>query len=495
MREWLALASLLGLIAGIALESVLRIPLPGLLFLLLLSAGFFFAWFFGRRDSYLFPALFLLLLSLGGIRTLLVPVAPSPVFASLIGERVTLPGMVVADPDLRETRKRITIEVREGRERMRIIAITDRFAEVAYGDHVTVSGMLSAPESFRTDGEREFNYPMFLAKDGVFALIERAHVEVAERGDALLPLRVLYATKHVFAHALEAALPEPHASLAEGLLVGGKQGLGRELLDAFAIVGLLPIVVLSGYNVMVVAQALMDGLSFLPRRSSIAIAAVAIILFVLAAGTGASALRAGLMALVALYGRATGRTYSALRALLAVFVLLVLWNPLSLLYDPGFQLSFLATLGLILLTAPLSARLLWVRQGTFRETLATTLAAQLFVLPLLLYETGNLSLVAIPANLFVLPVVPFAMLFAAVAGVGALIIPPLATILALPAYALLSYIIMVAEVGAKLPFAALALPAFPVLLLAPCYALIGWFVVYIRKSAPEGAVSKNTNWG
>ena len=89
--------------------------------------------------------------------------------------------------------------------------------------------------------------------------------------------------------ALESALPEPHASLAEGILVGGKQGLGPDLLDAFTVAGLLPIIVLSGYNVMIVAESVLVLLGVLPKRYALFLSGITVAVFVFIAGGGSSA--------------------------------------------------------------------------------------------------------------------------------------------------------------------------------------------------------------
>ncbi len=490
MPKKLALLALIAFIVGIGLGSLYLIPLPFLVFILLLSAGFLCAWFFGRRNAYLLPALFLLCLALGAGRAVLAPHTMPEAFAALLGTKIERTGMVVADPDVRESTERILVQITEGASHMRTLVVTERFPSFEYGDVVSVSGLLTRPEPFDTDGSRTFAYDKFLAKDGVFAIIPHASIEKVGESNAFLVRvrRLLYEAKHGFARALENTLTEPQASLAEGLITGGKQGLGKTLLDAFTITGLLPIVVLSGYNVMIIADAILLSLAALPRPYRIALATLAIFLFVLAAGTGASAVRAGIMAGIALFAKATHRTYDALRALAFVFVLMLLVNPLLLLYDPGFQFSFAATLGLVVASSLFEIRLLWLRPRLMREVLATTLAAQLFVLPLLLYQTGNLSLVAVPANLLVLPIVPLAMAASAFAGGIALIVPPLAVFVGLPAYALLSYIIGVAQVGASLPFAHIIIPAFPALLLIPAYVLVALLVSRLR-STPQSKIS------
>jgi competence protein ComEC len=265
---------------------------------------------------------------------------------------------------------------------------------------------------------------------------------------------------------------------------------------------------------MVVAEWVMAALAFtkLSRRWGAAAGALAIILFVGIAGASATAIRAALMALIALYARATGRSYAASRALLFAVFLMLVWNPLYLVFDPGLGLSVAATAGLIWL-APIIETTLQVKRerflrvmpsaippsggmersqesfplsGFWTNAIATTLAAQIAVLPLLLYDTGNLSLVAIPANLLVMPIVPAAMGFAALAGFAGILfgslVPLLSIVLAFPAYLITAYIIGIARGSTALPFAAFILPAFPFVLVLVAYAALGYFTLLKRFS-------------
>jgi len=251
------------------------------------------------------------------------------------------------------------------------------------------------------------------------------------------------------------------------------------------------IVVLSGYNVMIVAEGVMRSLSFLPRRMAAAAARAAIGVFVLAAGAGIASIRAGLMAGLALVARATGRTYDVIRALLLVGVVMLMHNPLLLAYDPGFQLSFVATLGLIL-GAPIFARALsFVRSGFLRELLASTLAAQVAVLPLLLYQTGLFSLVSLPANVLVLPFVPLAMALSAGAGLAGMLVPAVAPVLGIPAHLLLMLIIAIAEISAALPLSSVSVPQFPFAIVVLAYTALAYAVwrESKKKAAPQGAAN------
>lgn len=471
--------------SGIVCRSFFIVSLPEVLLLgILASVGVFATTAYRARYALLLVG-FLLFCALGIARVGSIPSALPDSFVPLLGQRVTLEGVVDADPDIRESSQRVVVRVSQGGADTRTLVVAPLFPRTAYGDTVEVSGILSSPEPFDTAGGRTFAYPKFLAKDEIFSMILRAQVEVRDTAPSLwrIPLRTLYQVRSLFETGVSRAIPEPMSALAVGLLTGGKQGLGDALLLAFTLSGLLPIVVLSGYNVMIVAEQVQRMFAFLPRRAGVFIASVTVLLFVVASGAGSSAVRAGIMAGVALFARATGRTYDALRALVFVLVVMVLLQPLVLVYDPGFQFSFMATLGLILLSPLVARHLLWIRSALIRETLATTIAAQVCVLPLLLYETGNLSLVAIPANLLVLPVIPLAMLLSFVAGIVGLVVPPLAPLVGVPAYVVLWYVIEVARVTASLPLSSFVLNAFPFWVVIVSYLFLFGLFLHIKNKS------------
>ncbi|MBP9816885.1 MAG: ComEC/Rec2 family competence protein [Candidatus Pacebacteria bacterium] len=473
-----AIGFALGILASLSLAASGFI---GLLGLLLLLAG-------TKRTLYTSISIFLLLVAIGSGRTLLMPTFPEPL-RPLLNTNVVMEGRVVADPDIREESQRISLRTEEAT----VLAVVPLYPEVKYGEQVRVEGKLVLPEPFDTTGGRVFRYDHFLEKNGIFVLVERAHLEVlAPRDGALTNLRGFFSdVKTGFLASLATALPEPEAALAGGLVAGGKQGLGDSLLDAFIRSGLIHIVVLSGYNVMIVAEAVLRLLSVFPRRIATTAAALTIGAFVLAAGAGAASIRAGLMAGIALFARATYKTYDAVRALVVAGILMLLWNPLLLAYDPGFQLSFVATLGLILGAPLVERKLTSIKNNFIREIAASTIAAQISVLPLLLYQNGLFSVVALPANLLVLPVVPLAMAASALAGLAGFLIPTVAPIIGLPAYVLLAYIVKVVEVSSSLPLAAFSVPAFPFIITVLAYAGLGYYVwknkEFIR--APAGDVN------
>lgn len=483
---------ILGFSSGVLARSEIIFGWGTIGFLFLLALVFGTLWKTVGGKQYAIAALFLFAAVLGGARTILAPQALPLAFEPLVNTDVSLTGTVVADPDIRDTSQRVTVQVEEDGERTRILAVAPLTSEFSYGERVTVSGKLEKPAPFDTDGGRTFNYDKYLARDGIFGIIKQAYIKSDAQPSGLFArvMDALFGIKHVFVKGLENALPEPASALAEGLLVGGKQGLGKELTDAFTTSGLIAIVVLSGYNVMIVADAIRRALWFLPRRFALSAAGAGILGFVVAAGSGSSALRAGLMACLALFARSGGRSYDAMRALFFVLLVLLLWNPLLLAYDPGFELSFVATLGLILGTPLVERRIMFVRNGFLREIIATTVAAQIAILPLLLYLTGNLSFVSLPANILVLPLVPLTMALSFVAGLIGIVLPTIAPVFGLPAYIILSYIIAVGKYAAELPLAHVILPAFSIAFVVIAYVLLWRLIERLRKDSPKIPLSK-----
>jgi competence protein ComEC len=214
---------------------------------------------------------------------------------------------------------------------------------------------------------------------------------------------------------------------------------------------------------------------FLRPRLRLTFGLIAIVLFALMVGLSATVIRASAMAALALIANTFGRQYLVLRALVATGVAMVIWNPFILVYDIGFQFSFMATLGLILVAPQLETALVQGRILTkAREYFIATVAAQVAVMPLLLYHIGEISLVAVVVNVLVLPIVPLAMGFTFVTGVLAVFSTALASLLAYPTTLVLSYVTGMANAWAGLDWAALPVPAFSFFWVVVAYGILGY---------------------
>ncbi len=408
---------------------------------------------------------------------------------SFMGETVQLNGVVVEEPDARETNTNIIFETHSVNgttvDATRILVNAPTYPEIQYGDELSISGKIITPKNFApADGQQAFDYRAYLAKDDIYYKMPFSKISIVDHGKGAWIMQKLFAVKHVLLKNISSIIPEPESSLAGGIVLGTKQSLGKELMKKFRDAGLAHIVVLSGYNITVVANVIASAASFLPFTARLASSALGIILFALMVGGGATVLRATLMALVIIIARAVGRESDALRVLVFVGWVMVMVNPAILLSDVSFQLSFMAALSLVTFVPRIEKYFLFVKYEVLREILVTTIATQLFVAPILLYQMGNFSLVGFVANIFVLPIVPLAMLLVAIVSVVSMI-PLLGALVVFPTQLLLAYILRVVDIGSRASFANVHVASFGIIALVISYIIIFLACVMLSNSRNE----------
>ncbi|KKW12892.1 MAG: ComEC/Rec2-related protein [Parcubacteria group bacterium GW2011_GWA2_49_9] len=387
---------------------------------------------------------------------------------------VTFEGLITDEPDVREGNTHLVFRAETADTTAKILLFVPHEPKYTYGDKISVTGKLEHPKNFVDEvSGREVDYKSYLAKDGIFFQMFRPEITLISPKEGNVLLEKLFAFKHAFIGHINTLIPEPHSALLGGLVVGAKQSLGKELLDDFRTVGVIHIVVLSGYNITIIAYFIEWLFSRLRKNLRLALAALSMILFALMVGAGATVVRATIMALLVVLARSTGRIYAVTRALLIAGVIMLLHNPKILVFDVSFQLSFLATLGLIYVSPLIEPKVKWVTEKWhIREIVVATVATQIFVLPFLMYKTGIFSIVSLPVNLLVLSAIPATMLFGFLAGMAGFVWSILALPFAYVAYALLAYELAVVEWFARLPFASASISYFPL------WLVILWYGVY-----------------
>src|SRR3569832_1543464 len=488
-------ALVIGFLAGVLLRSFVLLSRPfAALYALVACIAIAFS-FFDARNLRIYVVAAVALAAFGGgiIRTDLATLTGDPHLDQYLNKTITIVGVVRDEPDVRDSGTRLSIEAQalvvggtSSPVRAGVLVLAPPHENISYGDEVRAQGELRLPEAFDAGAGRTFNYPLYLAKDGVLYELAFAKAEATGKNSGNILKRAAIVVKQKLQSGLEAALPEPEAGFAAGITLGDKRSVGKDLTATFTRVSLVHIVVLSGYNITVVINAATRMLAFLPRLARTGVSAIVVAFFILMTGGAATAVRAGFMAFLAVYARLSGRTFLALRALGAAAFVMILWNPLTLAFDPSFELSALATLGLILFTPYVSERLSWLTERfSLREIVSSTIATQITVHPLLLYQRGNLSIVALPANLLVLPTMPLAMALSSIAALAGLLTGPLAVFIGYPAYVLLAYVIEVAALFASRPFAAYTVPAFSTLWLAAAYLALGLLYYFLQKKTTE----------
>lgn len=408
-----------------------------------------------------------------------------------VEEKIVMSGIISQEVDLREKQQRIIVEIDsiEGVEfsKTKVLVSTDLYPRFEYGDLVEVEAKIRKPENFETDSGREFDYINYLGKDGISYTASFAKVSVVEKGLGNPVKRGLLKFKKTFLDAANRAVPEPESALLGGILLGVKQSLGDSLEQSFIDTGTIHIVVLSGYNVTIVAEAIVRAFAYVFSQTiGLSLGALSIVLFAVITGGGATVVRASLMALIALLARVTGRTNEITRALVVAAILMVLHNPYVLVFDISFQLSFLATLGLIYI-APIVE--VWFKKIPkffgFRQIVAATVATQIAVLPYLLYRIGTLSIISPIANVLVLPLVPPAMFFGFLAGMLEMVSGVVASPFAWIAYGLLHIKIRIVEILSGPSWSAITISKFSIIFVVVGYFLITWWLVLHYKNEYE----------
>lgn len=283
-----------------------------------------------------------------------------------------------------------------------------------------------------------------------------------------------------FADAVRLAIPSPEADLGIGYLVGQRRTLPDDLATALQATGLTHIVVASGYNLTILVRFMRRWLAGHSRYLATVGTGAMVLAFIAITGLSPSMVRAGMVAGLALAAWYYGRRFHPVVLLLLTAAASVAVHPAYLYGDVGWMLSFTAFAGVMILAPLLQAYFFGDKPpGTLRQIAGETLAAWVVTAPLLVSTFGSLSLVALVANLLVLPLVPLAMALTAVAGVGALLAPLAAPAVGLLGYWLLHYMVTVAMALGDLPWATIPV-TMPVWATVVCYVGLVVVTVYLR---------------
>jgi len=440
---WAALAAA----AGLAAASFALRPRPSTLGLVALGAALIFAatW---RYDS------------------TAPPNTPSGIARRNDDDAVRFRALVAAEPDDRGSTVRYRLAVREvywgdrwHSESGGILARMAPFPRYEYGDLLELRGELETPPAFD-----DFDYGEYLLRRGIGSLVAYPRVSVLAHDQGSAFRAALIDARASLSRALAAALPEPEASLAAGVLLGKRVDLPPNLTDDMNATGTSHLVAVSGQNVTLVAGLLVAALAWaVGRRPSAWLALAAIIGYSLLVGGEPSVLRAAIMGALYVIATALGRQNSGPIALALAGAVMTAIDPHAV-HEVSFQLSFAATLGLMTLGSPLVVRAQalaqrWPTVSAFPltrptiELAAVTLSAIAFTLPITAVNFQRVSLVAPLANLLAVPAFLAVAVTAAVTAALAAVLPAAASVLGWLAWPPAAYMVAVVRLMADVPLA------------------------------------------
>ncbi len=360
---------------------------------------------------------------------------------------VVLTGIVSKEPQMDYDKQKIRVSVLENEK---LLVSTFVFPEYEFGDRIEIRGKFRKPGMIE-----DFDYEGFLLKDGIAGYMIFPQIKVLEKNQGNGIIAAVYSFKKKMISGIEKNLSLEKEAILEATIFGNTLKMGNELKEKLSLSGLSHAIAISGAHIVLFAGIIFELLLLIGLwRNQALFASIFFILFyVFFVGMPASAVRAGFMVSLIFLAQASGRNISNLKTLIVAGFLILFFNPLVLRYDLGFQLSFFATLGIVLLGPVFNY---WLRPlikfKSLREVLAMTLSAQIFVLPILSLSFGYFSLVSLLSNILVFPVLPVIMILGIVFPLLGIIFPLLSWLLAMLCSFFLSYLILIINFCSLLPF-------------------------------------------
>lgn len=404
----------------------------------------------------------------------------------------TVSGSVVRDPDRGIDRIRVVLN---HDDYGRILVTLPTGIQIEYGNTITVRGTIKKPEPFETETQRIFNYPKYLAVSDIYATMRADHITIDAHDQGNPIISLLYRIKYSLVSMMRQLLDPAPAALLAGIVVGEQSLFPKETLNNFQLAGLTHIIVLSGYNITLVANFFITitaqlGFGYHGRRAS---ALVGIPLFIIMTGMGTSLIRAGIMSMIGIILQLTLRPDHSFRVILLTAGAMIFENPRIALHSPSFHLSFLAFIGLVYVV-PLVQEKIQSLPAWYgiRNIVFETLAIQAVVMPYIIWMNGRVSLISIIANVITVPLISLVMAGGFIGVIIAFVLFSLGSLIIAPINLGLVYVIWVSEQVARFTTVSVVVQPFSIWWMIGMYGSMVVLISYFYKNYVYKPYSKTT---
>ncbi len=382
---------------------------------------------------------------------------------------VVLTGVISSEPAIGENTLKLRVKT--------VLITVGRFPEYKYGDKLEIVGLLKTP----SEDINGFNYRNYLQKEEIYSIMDFPKIELLGRGFGNPVMSMLFSFKNKFKEVARTFVSPPQEGILEALIFGEEENISQEWKDKLNLTATRHITAVSGMNITIIASLILSFILSLGfwRRQAFYLTIFLLVLFILMIGLPASAVRAGIMAVIFMTAQYFGRLSAASRAVTFAAVLMLFLNPLLLKFDIGFQLSFLAVLGMIYLQPFFSNLLKKIpNPGVFplRATLSATISAQVFTLPILIYNFGRVSLISPFTNVLIVPFLGPITVLIFIFGLAGMIFWGFGLILSWPVWLFLSYIVKIIDWSSRIPWASVFFREIHWIWLITFYLILGFMI-------------------
>lgn len=401
-----------------------------------------------------------------------------PELEKFYNQKVDFIGCVIQDPDIGISNTRLKVQIEQSDANALIT--TNLYPKVKYGDVLQINGVFNEIPVFEG-----FDYRDYLKTEKTYFLMHYPDIQILGKNCGNLFQSIAISFKNKLNHSLEKVVPMPAAGFFQALLFGDENNISQKWKDKLNITGTRHIAAVSGANITIISIIILDFLLFLGfwRKHALWSSLILIFFYILMIGAPACGIRAGIMGGLLLLAQNFGRLANPERLIVFSLTFMLIFNPMLLKHDIGFQLSFLAFSGLIYLGAVFSKILGKLKIPKFFEirlTLASTLAAQIFCLPILLYNFGQFSLVSPLTNILILPAITFLTISGFLFAFIGIFSQILGQILSWPAQILMMFVMKIIDVFSNISWASKQIQISGIFVIIS-YFVLAIFVYYLKK--------------